>query len=95
MGFESWIIGGLVVIFCIPVPAQDVAELLHRQTQELMDAVGAGQDQSGKAQYRTTDMDEDTRGLADRRWSSARMAQILPPFRSRRARWKSTRDVMR
>jgi hypothetical protein len=40
---KSWTIPGLVVIFCIPVWAtQDVAELLHRQTQELMDAVGAG-----------------------------------------------------
>jgi hypothetical protein len=43
MRIKSWTIAGLVVIFSIPVPAgQDVAELLHRQTQELMDAVGAG-----------------------------------------------------
>src|SRR5713101_744877 len=43
MRIKSWTIAGLVVIFCIPVPAaQDVAELLHRQTQELMDAVGNG-----------------------------------------------------
>src|SRR5216684_3568825 len=43
MRIKSWTISGLVVIFRIPVPAaQDVAELLHRQTQELMDAAGNG-----------------------------------------------------
>src|SRR5260370_32233200 len=43
MGIKSWVIAGLVVIFCIPLPAApDVGDLLHRQTQELMDAAGNG-----------------------------------------------------
>jgi len=44
MGSKSWTTAGLVVIFCIPATAaQDVAAILHRQTQELMDAVTAGE----------------------------------------------------
>src|SRR5258707_1292925 len=42
MRIKSWATAGLVIFF-IPAPAaQDVAELLHRQTQELMDAAGDG-----------------------------------------------------
>jgi len=44
MSIKSWAIAGLVVIFSMPATAaQDVAELLHRQTQDLMDAVTAGE----------------------------------------------------
>ena len=43
MRIKYWTIAGLIVILCVQAPAsQDVTELLHRQTQELMDAAGDG-----------------------------------------------------
>jgi len=43
MCIKTWAIAGLIGVFGLAASAaQDVADLLHRQTQELMDAVGAG-----------------------------------------------------
>ncbi len=43
MRIKFWTLARLIVIVCIPAPAaQDVAGILHRQTQELMDAMGGG-----------------------------------------------------
>ena len=43
MCIKTWAIAGLIGVFGLAASAaQDVADLLHRQTHELMDAVGAG-----------------------------------------------------
>src|SRR5438552_169400 len=44
MCIKTWAIAGLIGAFGLAASAaQDVADLLHRQTQELMDAVTAGE----------------------------------------------------
>jgi len=43
MCIKTWAIAGLIGAFGLAASAaQDVAQLLHRQTRELMEAVGAG-----------------------------------------------------
>ena len=43
MCIKAWAIAGLMGVFGLAASAaQNVADLLHRQTQELMDATGAG-----------------------------------------------------